>query len=175
MRFSNPADIEVLILDVDGVMTAGDVIINEDGKLSYHFNVQDGAGIKYWSRSGGKLAIITGRESKAVSLRAEILGIDFVYQNALRKIDAYRDCLNKMNVSPSKVCCVGDDLPDIPLLVNCGFPVAVANAVNEVKYHSAYVTQSTGGKGAVREVIELLLRAKGKWDTLVSGYVNQEL
>ncbi len=172
---TNPANIELLVLDVDGVMTAGDVIIDEDGKLSYHFNVQDGAGIKYWRRSGGKVAIITGRESKVVALRAEMLDIDFVYQRALRKIEAYRDCLKQTGIAPDKVCCVGDDLPDIPLLVNCGFPVAVANAVKEVKACAAYITRNSGGSGAVREIVELLLRAQGKWESLISGYVNQTI
>ncbi len=175
MLYVNPADIELLVLDVDGVMTAGDVIIDENGKLSYHFNVQDGAGIKYWRRNGGKVAIITGRESNAVTLRAEMLDIDFVYQRALRKIEAYKDCLKQVGISSERVCCVGDDLPDIPLLMNCGFPVAVANAVREVKSCASYVTRANGGSGAVREIIELLLRARGKWDKLISGYINQEL
>ncbi len=175
MPSGNPADIELLVLDVDGVMTAGDVILDETGRLSYHFNVQDGAGVKYWRRNGGKVAIITGRESQAVQLRAEMLGVDFVYQKALRKIDAYRDCLTKANVKPENVCCIGDDLPDLPVMLNCGFAVAVANAVREVKVYADYVTRAAGGDGAVREVIELLLRAQGKWDNLISGYTNQKI
>jgi len=175
MSLGNPADIELLVLDVDGVMTAGDVILDETGRLSYHFNVQDGAGLKYWRRNGGKVAIITGRESQAVLLRAEMLGIDFVYQHALRKIESYRDCLDKTGIVPERVCCLGDDLADLPLMINCGFPVAVANAVREVKSYADYVTRVPGGQGAVREVIELLLRAQGKWDSLISGYICQKL
>ncbi len=175
MAFANPADIELLILDVDGVLTAGEVIMDETGRLSYHFNVQDGSGIKYWYRCGGKAAIITGRSSNAVEVRAKELGIEFVYQSAIRKMEAYRRCLADCRIDPMRVACVGDDLPDLPLLKNCGFPVAVANAVREVKSQSAYVTQRSGGDGAVREVIEMLLQARGRWTEIVGGYMNQKL
>jgi 3-deoxy-D-manno-octulosonate 8-phosphate phosphatase (KDO 8-P phosphatase) len=175
MTFANPADIELLVLDVDGVLTAGEVILDETGRVSYHFNVQDGSGIKYWYRYGGKAAIVTGRKSEAVLVRAQELGIEIVYQSALRKIESFRRCLSDCGIDPSKVACVGDDLPDLPLLRNCGFPVAVANAVREVKQEAAYVTRRTGGDGAVREVIELLLRAKGYWSDLIAGYQRQTL
>jgi len=175
MGFANPADIELLILDVDGVLTAGEVILDETGRVSYHFNVQDGSGIKYWYRYGGKAAIVTGRKSEAVLVRGKELGIDIVYQSALRKIEAYRRCLADCKIDPMKVACVGDDLPDLPLLRNCGFPVAVANAVREVKEQAAYVTTRTGGDGAVREVVELLLRARGVWSDVIAGYHNQTL
>jgi len=175
MAFANTADIELLVLDVDGVMTSGDVVIEESGRLINFFSVLDGSGIKYWHRCGGKTAIISGRSSNAVSIRAQTLGITMVYQGALRKIEAYRKCLAETGVDPSRVCCVGDDLPDLPLLRNCGYPVAVANAVDEVKTHAAHVTRRAGGSGAVREVVELLLRAQGKWDQSVEGYLNQEL
>lgn len=175
MTFANPADIELLILDVDGVMTAGQVVIDDTGRLINFFNVQDGSGIKYWHRCGGKTAIISGRSSNAVNIRAKVLGIELVYQDALRKIEAYRKVLAASGVDPARTCCVGDDLPDLPLLVNCGYPVAVANAVDEVKQRAAYVTRRPGGSGAVREVIERLLRAKGKWDAIVAGYDGQKL
>jgi 3-deoxy-D-manno-octulosonate 8-phosphate phosphatase (KDO 8-P phosphatase) len=175
MAFANPADIEMLILDVDGVLTAGEVILDETGQVSYHFNVQDGSGIKYWYRSGGQAAIITGRSSNAVTVRAKTLGIERVYQSALKKIDAYRQCLAECKIDPMRVACVGDDLPDVPLLRNCGFPVAVKNAVREAKEQAAYVTTRSGGQGAVREVVELLLRAKGLWAGIVDGYRKQTL
>jgi len=174
-EFTNPAEIELLVLDVDGVMTAGDVVIEETGQLINIFNVQDGSGIKYWHRCGGKTVIISGRSSNAVPIRAKMLDIERVYQGALKKIEAYRECLDKMKIHPSKVCCVGDDLPDLPLLCNCGYPIAVANAVSEVKSRAAYVTKRAGGSGAVREVVEHLLQAKGKWIGIVEGYVNQKL
>jgi 3-deoxy-D-manno-octulosonate 8-phosphate phosphatase (KDO 8-P phosphatase) len=174
-HFSNPADVDLLVLDVDGVLTAGQVVLDESGTLINFFNVHDGSGIKYWLRSGGRAAIISGRTSGAVPIRAKTLGIDLVYQGALRKIDAYRQCLADTRIDASRVCCVGDDLPDLPLLCNCGYPVAVANAVEEVKDRSAYVTRRTGGDGAVREVVEVLLRAKGLWAPIVDGYLQQKL
>ncbi len=175
MKISNPSDTDLLVLDVDGVMTSGEVVMDSDGRLIYHFNVQDGSAIKYWIRHGGKIAIITGRESQAVENRAKNLGITMVYQRALHKIEAYEDCLKKSRVEAKNVCCLGDDLPDIPLLVNCGYPAAVENAVREVKQQAAYVTHSPGGRGAVREVIELLLRAKGLWNNIVDSYVEQKI
>jgi len=175
MTFSDPANIELLVLDVDGVLTAGAVIIDDRGGVSYHFNVQDGSGIKYWQREGGRVAIISGRGSQAIDIRARELDITMVHQRCLKKIEAYRQCLAETGVDPSRVCCVGDDLPDLPILCNCGYPVAVANAVAEVKDLAAYVTKRTGGTGAVREVIERLLRAKGRWDRMVKGYIEQKL
>ncbi len=164
-----------MVLDVDGVLTAGEVILSDTGACTYHFNTQDGAGIKYWQRCGGRTAIITGRESKAVEIRAEQLGIEFVYQHALKKLVAFRQCLADAGVSADKVCYVGDDLPDVPPMINCGYPVAVVNAVQCVKESAAYVTKASGGNGAVREVIELLLTAKGKWAAVLQGYFEQKL
>ncbi len=165
----------MLVLDVDGVLTAGEVVIGDTGRLINFFNVLDGSGLKYWHRNGGKTAIISGRESNAVTIRAQDLGIERVYQGALKKIEAYRQCLAEMRVDPGRVCCVGDDLPDLPLLCNCGYPVAVANAVDEVKERAAFVTKRVGGSGAVREVIELLLRARGRWADIVAGYTSQKI
>lgn len=175
MKYTDPSEIELLVLDVDGVLTAGDVVIGDTGRLINFFNVLDGSGLKYWHRNGGQTAIISGRESNAVTIRAQNLGIERVYQGALRKIEAYRQCLAEMRIEPSRVCCVGDDLPDLPLLCNCGYPAAVANAVAEVKEHAAYVTKRNGGDGAVREVIELLLQAKGRWSEIVEGYLKQKI
>lgn len=175
MAFSDPADIELLILDVDGVMTAGQAITDQTGNVSYVFDVSDGSGIKYWHRCGGKTAIITGRSSNAVTLRAEMLDITMVYQSALRKIEALRTCLADSGVCPQRICCMGDDLPDLPVMLNCGYPVAVANAAAEVAQAAAYVTTRPGGSGAVREVVELILRAKGKWDQIVQNYHDQKL
>jgi len=175
MTFSDPANIELLVLDVDGVMTAGEVVIDEAGNTSYRFDVQDGTGIKYWHRMGGKTAIITGRSSRAVEVRAEMLGIELVYQSSLRKIETFRRCLADSGVAPQRTCCVGDDLPDLPVMLNCGYPVAVANAAAEVRRAAAYVTTRPGGAGAVREVVELLLKARGHWQQILQRYYDQKL
>ncbi len=175
MESAKPSDVELIVLDVDGVLTPGSVLILDNGSLMYHFNVYDGAGIKYWIRLGGKVAIITGRESRAVKIRARELGIELVYQNAKRKIEAYRDCLEKLQMDPTRVCCVGDDLPDLPLMLNCGYPAAVANAIDEVKRYARFITVREGGNGAVRELVEHLLNAQGKWEDLLDGYLKQKI
>lgn len=175
MTFCDPAEIELLALDVDGVLTAGHAIADDTGRTFYAFDTQDGSGIKYWQRCGGKIALITGRQSPVIELRAETLGIEFVYQAALKKIEPFRRCLVDTGVDPQRVCYVGDDLPDLPVIRHCGYPVAVANAVPEIKRAAAYVTTRPGGAGAVREVIELLLRARGQWDQIVQGYIDQKL
>ena len=175
MAFADPAEIELLVLDVDGVMTAGDAVLTDTGQSIYFFNTRDGCGLKYWHRSGGKTAIITGRQSHAVQARAELLGIQFVYQSALKKIDAFRRCLTEAGVEAQRVCYVGDDLPDLPPLPHCGYPVAVADAVPEVKASAVYVTKARGGAGAVREVIERLLRARNKWSAILQAYHDQKL
>ncbi|NLX06172.1 MAG: HAD hydrolase family protein [Phycisphaerae bacterium] len=167
--------IELLVLDVDGVLTAGEVILTDAGNMIYQFCTQDGSGIKYWHRCGGKTAIITGRESKAVLIRAQQLGIQYVYQAALKKIEAYRRCLAETGVDPAAVCYVGDDLPDLPPMRYCGYPVAVANAVEPIKEAAAFVTARSGGQGAVREVIERILQAQGKWSGILEGYRDQKL
>lgn len=175
MAYCEPGEIELLVLDVDGVMTSGAVIIEETGSAVYHFDVHDGAGIKYWHRRGGKTAIITGRSSSVIDVRAGQLDIEWVYQSALKKLDAFRQCLADTGIAPNRVCYVGDDLPDLPPMLNCGYPVAVANASAEVKQAAAYVTNRSGGAGAVREVVEMLLRARGVWTDILNGYCNQRL
>jgi len=168
-------DIKLLILDVDGVLTDGGIILDETAKKIYRFDVHDGSGINYWHRSGHQAAIITGRASNAVTIRAEQLGIKLVYQNAKRKLDAYRQCLTDAHFAPHQVCYVGDDLPDLPVMRNCGYPIAVANAVAQVKAVAAYTTQATGGHGAVREIVEHLLKAKQRWQEILDTYYQQQL
>lgn len=175
MKSSDPKDIRLIVMDVDGVLTAGEAVYSDLGTTTYLFNTQDGSGLKYWRRSGGRSAIITGRQSQAVMIRAELLDIEFVYQKSLKKIDPYRELLATAQVPPEQICYIGDDLPDLPVMVNCGFPVAVANAVPEVKSAAAYVTQRSGGNGAVREVIELLMKSRGLWEPLVQSYLTQTL
>lgn len=168
-------DVELLVLDVDGVLTDSSVGIDQTGPDIYRFNVQDGSAVIYWHRCGYRTAIITGRASSAVSVRAAQLGIGLVYQNAKRKMIAYRQCLIDADVLPQQVCYVGDDLPDLPVMRHCGYPVAVGNAVLEVKAGACYVTDRHGGTGAVRQVVEHLLKAKGRWTDILQGYYQQTL
>ncbi len=171
MNASNLADIDLLVLDVDGVMTDGRIILTPAGEEIKAFHVRDGAGMKYWRRVGKKLAIITGRGSPAVTVRANDIGVDAYHLNALNKLPAFEEVLKSLNVSPARTAVMGDDLPDLPLLQRCGFPVAVADAVDEVKAAAAYVTRQPGGAGAVREVIELILKQSGLWKEVMARYM----
>lgn len=160
--------IRVLMLDVDGVMTDGKVCLLSfpDGSVQEmkQFNAHDGAGLKLAQDAGLKTGVITGRDSAAVKRRAAETGMEFVYQGCAHKMTAYEEFLQTAGVDDSAVAYVGDDLPDIPLLRRVGFAVAVANAAPEVKRAAHFVTKRAGGDGAVREVIESILKAQGKWD-----------
>ena len=164
--------IKMVVMDVDGVMTDGAIVFAADGSELKVFNVKDGSGIKYLMRNGVRTAILSARESPPVQHRAENLGMDYCITTALQKLPAYRNLLEQAGLSDPEVCYVGDDLPDIPPLRSAGFPVAVADAVHEVKQYAAYVTRAPGGRGAVREVAELILKAQGKWDKLMERYAS---
>ena len=155
--------IKVLAMDVDGVLTDGGIIVDSQGKEIKRFNVLDGFGIVVAQRAGLKTAIITARLSAPVDFRAKDLGIHKVYQDAFPKIKAYEDMLKEFSVKDSDVCFIGDDLPDITILRRVGFAATVPNAAAGVKKYADYVTKKSGGFGAVREVIEMILAAQGKW------------
>lgn len=162
--------IKVLALDVDGVLTDGKIIVNDDGKEIKNFDVQDGFGLVLLQRAGYKTAIISARAAPAVTARAKDLKVDRIYQNAYPKKEAYARLLKDLQVKNEEVCFVGDDLPDGVILSRVGFAVAVANAVSEVKKKADYVTRNKGGAGAVREVVELILKSNGQWKTIVSNF-----
>jgi 3-deoxy-D-manno-octulosonate 8-phosphate phosphatase (KDO 8-P phosphatase) len=164
--------VKLLILDVDGVLTDGSIIYNDEGLESKHFNVRDGHGLKLLSRGGVDCALITARKSEVLSHRARDLGIELVYQGARDKLKAYEDILKKMNLAPQETAYVGDDVVDLPVLTRAGFSVAVCDAVKEVKERVDYVTERPGGRGAVREVVEIILKAKGMWDELMKRYLK---
>jgi len=167
----NLADIEMLVLDVDGVLTDGTLIINGDGSESEAFNVLDGHGIRLWQRAGLKVAVLSGRASAATVHRAKQLQVEYVLQDCHYKLDALKELLAKVGLPPEKVAYVGDDLPDLPVMRHVGFGVAVANAVAEVKQHADFVTTRPGGAGAVREVIEYILKNTGRWQELMQRYL----
>lgn len=156
--------IELLVLDVDGVLTDGSIIYADDGVELKVFHVRDGSGLKLWHKTGKQSAIITGRRSRIVEVRAAELGIGRVHQGAADKLPVFRSILEESGFQPGQVCFVGDDVPDLPLLHHCGLAVAVADACSEVQAAAHHVTRATGGRGAVREVIELILRHQGHWD-----------
>ncbi len=160
----------MLVLDVDGVLTDGKIIFDSRGKETKNFDVQDGFGIVFFRKAGFKTAIITARASKVVTIRAKDLNIDRIYQDAYPKINAYQKLLRDLKVKDGEVCFMGDDLPDLPVLKRVGFAVSVVNAVPEVKKVAHYITKRRGGKGAVREVIELILKSQGKWKATLAQF-----
>ncbi len=162
--------IRLLVMDVDGVMTDGRVIYTAAGDAQVAFDIQDGHGIKLALRCGLSLAVITGRESEVVAQRARELGIREVHQKALDKLSVFEDLLARGGLAAPQVACMGDDLMDLPLLLRAGLALAVPGAVDEVRAAAHYVTRRPGGRGAVREAIELLLKAQGHWATVMERY-----
>lgn len=164
--------IEMLVLDVDGVLTDGRVITHSDGSESKCFHVLDGHGIRLWQRAGLKMAWLSGRISLATTRRAEELQVPYVLQDCHIKLPALQQLLAQVGVPAGHVAYVGDDLMDLPLLRYVGFGVAVANAVDEVKERADYITTRRGGRGAVREVIEYILKNSGRWHNLMERYLT---
>ena len=167
--------INLVGLDVDGVMTDGGVYVGEgpDGPIELkRFDTQDSIGIKLLKAAGVEVAIVSGRVSEATEIRAEDLGIQIVIQApGARKLAPFEELLTNKNLRMDEVAFLGDDLADLPLLRRVGLPVAVQNAVTEVREVAIIVTSAEGGHGAVREFAEVLLRARGQWDDMVSQYL----
>jgi len=162
--------IKLLVLDVDGILTDGKIIYDHKGNELKEFNVKDGFGIVIFNREGFKTAVITARSTVAVQKRCEDLKIHKIYQNAYPKLKVYKMLLGEMKLVDSEVCFMGDDLPDLAVLKQVGFSVSVPNGVAEVKSQVDYVTKNLGGQGAVREVIEIILKTQGKWKQLVKSF-----
>jgi len=163
-------NIQLLILDVDGVLTDGGIIRDDAGQQIKRFHVRDGAGIVLWRRLGKDVAIITGKESQVVTHRAEELGIQCVYQNAGNKLDVYDQVKEELGVRDNEIAYVGDDLPDLPVMRRVAVPIAVADAVDEVKEIAKHVTKNAGGHGAVRDAIEFLCKEMGVWQQVLDRY-----
>ena len=167
----NLSEIKMLIMDVDGVLTNGTIIINSDGSESKQFNIQDGHGVKMWHRCGLKTAILSGRSSQATIARAQQLSIEHVLEGCKQKLPAFETLLGEVGLTAAEVAYIGDDLLDLPLVKRAGLGVAVADAVNELKQAADLVTSVGGGGGAVRELIEYILKSTGKWQSLVERYL----
>ncbi|PLY03642.1 MAG: phenylphosphate carboxylase subunit delta [Desulfuromonas sp.] len=162
--------IELLLLDVDGVLTDGRIIYGNDGQETKAFDVKDGHGLKLVQRTGIKVGIITGRQSKIVAARAEELGIEIVYQGCRDKLEPYEEILAQTGLSDEHVAYVGDDVVDLPVLTRVGFSATVADAVEDVKGYVDYVSERSGGRGAVREICDLILKQSGRWDSVAGRY-----
>ncbi len=170
--------VKAVIFDVDGVLTDGRIILDNtqgENKNEYKaFHVRDGHGIKMLVREGIRVALITGRSSAVVKRRAAELGIDEsdIYQGSKKKIEAYEKVKKQFNVIDDEVAFVGDDIVDLPVMIRVGFPVAVADAWEELFRHAKYRTRARAGRGAVREITDLILKAKGRLDAIIETYTQ---
>lgn len=154
-------EIKMLILDVDGVLTRGEIVWDSEGRELKLFNSLDGMGLRLLYERGIKIVIITARRSLPTELRLRDLGFGEIYQEVKDKLSLAKELAERYGVSPQEICFIGDDINDLPLLLWVGFPVAVKNAVKEVKRVAKYITSLEGGRGAVREVAELILALSG--------------
>jgi YrbI family 3-deoxy-D-manno-octulosonate 8-phosphate phosphatase len=164
--------IELLLSDVDGVLTDGGIVFDNQGIEIKRFHIHDGLGVKLWQRAGFRFGMITGRSSHIVKLRAAELGVEIVRQGFETKLPTVRDLVRELNLKPEQVAFIGDDLPDMPVLRWVGLGAAVANAAAEVKQAAHVVTERAGGQGAVRELIETILKAKERWEELIEHYTH---
>lgn len=164
--------VKVLILDIDGVMTDGRIIYSVYGDELKFFDVQDGFGITLLNRAGIKSVIITAKRSRIVKLRARDMRVAKAYQGYIDKLAAFEMILKEFKVAADEVCFIGDDLIDVPVLKRVGFAVAVPNAAPEVRSAAHYVTAKPGGRGAVRELCDMILKAQDKWSLATSQFLK---
>lgn len=162
--------VKAIILDVDGVLTDGRIIFDDAGRELKFFHVRDGHGLKMLMRAGIEVIFLTGRTSLVVEHRAKDLGVESVYQGAKNKIAVLREVLEEKGLKPEQTACMGDDITDVPLFRAAGFSAAVADACEEARKAADFVTRTEGGKGAVREVCELILKAQDKWRDVTGKY-----
>jgi 3-deoxy-D-manno-octulosonate 8-phosphate phosphatase (KDO 8-P phosphatase) len=160
-------NVKLVILDVDGVMSDGRIVIDDNGVEQRNFDIKDGFGVVALQMTGIECAIITSKKSGAVRHRAQELKISRFYEGIKKKTEPYEEILKDKGIEDSEVCYVGDDLVDLKMMKRVGFPVAVADAVDEVREAAAYTTRARGGYGAVREVAELILKTQGKWEKIL--------
>jgi len=163
--------IELILSDVDGVLTDGQVILDNQGIEAKRFHIRDGMGIRLWQKAGYQFGLITLRSSHMVKMRAAELGIEIIRQGTDDKLAAVQQILAELRRSTRQACYLGDDLPDLPAVRAVGLGVAVADACAELRQAAHYVTTAAGGAGAVRETIELILKAQRRWDDVIQTYL----
>lgn len=162
--------IELILSDVDGVLTDGGLLFDNQGIEIKKFHIRDGLGIKLWQRGGYHFGLLTARSSHIVKLRAAELGVTILRQGFEDKWPAAQEVIRELKLSPEQTCYIGDDLTDLPVVRQVGLGVAVADAAAEVRGAAQYVTSLPGGHGAVRELIEMLLKSKQRWEELIRRY-----
>lgn len=163
----------MILSDVDGVLTDGRIVFDNQGIESKRFHVRDGVGVKLWQKAGYRFGLITSRSSHIVKTRAAELGIELVRQGTRDKLTAMQQILDEFGLQPGQVCYIGDDLPDLAVVETVGLGVAVADACDELRQTADYVTVLAGGQGAVRETIELILKAQRLWDDLIQEHASR--
>ena len=169
---SRAARIKLFLMDCDGVLTDGRIWILENNDDQKAFHTRDGLGLELFHRAGFQSGIISGRVSSAVTRRAERLGMKFVRQGCEDKEEAFAKIVAQAGLTNAEVAFAGDDLNDLPLILQSGLGIAVADAAAETREHAHYVTTARGGHGAVREAIELILKAQGRWDEVLHHYLR---
>lgn len=172
MTIAQMKQVRLVLLDVDGVLTAGEIIYDDTGRQIKIFNVKDGIGIRLLKEAGIGVGIITGRTGQALRHRCENLGIDLIFDGVLRKDKALKKISASTGIDTAAMAFVGDDLPDLPIMKQVGLAVAVGDAHEIVRQQAHVVTQAPGGRGAVREISEVILKAQGKWDDLIARLFN---
>jgi 3-deoxy-D-manno-octulosonate 8-phosphate phosphatase (KDO 8-P phosphatase) len=162
--------VKILLLDVDGVLTDGRIIYDSRGRDSKFFDVHDGLGVYLLKKCGIPTVLITAKGSRAIKPRARDMRVAEVFADVSPKTLALDKIVKKYKVDVGDICFVGDDLVDLCVMKKVGFPVAVFNACPEIKQSASYITLNSGGRGAVREVAELILKSQGKWEEVLKGY-----
>ena len=170
----NLKHIKLVIFDVDGVLTDGSIITNDQGVEAKRFHVRDGLAIKLAQKAGLEIAVITGRATRSVNLRITELGIKYLIQGASNKAASLQQINKLTNTTPQQVAYLGDDLIDLPAMTKINYPMAVADAADPVKHISKFITTAPGGRGAVRQAIEHILKSQNKWDKIVNHYLTLE-
>lgn len=170
---SRASHIRLLLFDVDGVLTDGKIILHPDGAESKRFDIKDGTGIVWAHRAGLVTGVLSARQSAATAQRAAQLAIRIVHQSAQTKLDTYEQILRDHQFADAEVAYMGDDLLDLPVLARVGLSTAPADAADEVRRRVHWVSRARGGDGAVRELVELVLRAQNRWDNLLREYTAE--
>jgi len=165
--------IELILADVDGVLTDGRLVVDNQGIETKQFYVRDGMGIRLWQKAGYRFGLVTLRSSHVVKMRAAELDIEIVRQGRDDKLATVGEILDELGLEARQVCYIGDDLPDLPAVRFAGLGVAVADACEEVRRAAHYVTSAGGGRGAVRQTVETILKAQKRWEDVIQPYLSQ--
>jgi 3-deoxy-D-manno-octulosonate 8-phosphate phosphatase (KDO 8-P phosphatase) len=166
--------IKLLLFDVDGVLTDGKILLHADGSESKQFDIKDGTGIIWAQRAGLTVGLLSARTSAATGQRAAQLGVTLVHQGVASKLESYEQIIDSLLLDDEQVAYMGDDVLDLPVLIRVGLATAPADAVADVRSRVHWVSSARGGQGAARDLIEVILRAQGRWDALLAEYVEEQ-